>query len=887
MRVHANGQSFDVSIDDLTNNTNVFLGQTLTTAEQENLSVLLIVFEHNGLGDLVFGSKFATYLVNQWPELWVTVVVSNQTADVGGIEVGQALAFDFVTEAVEENLHETINMRYAQGTEGHRQMYHRNGKITVVNTFGRVPGGRPCVIDTDVTNVWFDIMFVTPKLPNPREIYITGKWANKTYQKLSHNSYCWGEYNGSTRMIATGVPYTNCNRNQTGLMLESLDKFNDLPPYLTSVLDGRPFSIVYVYAGSTFIGGQVNGPHNLLNNAVGNKLANLTLMFHEYTRKLKSLRMGQIVVAVKQGETQPIIDFCNRVAGGHYSFAGDMTQSRRDKIAEVGVMLTQRVTADFEFIEACKVPKANMMGMYQRSLPVVFVSGDQSLTDFLSANKYLENAAVYYQVFDWKDELAWACGIPQNHGVGEIPEANLKTLRTNPIVDFRLRGLTIAESLLKYASSNHTAGSSRPFVQCNPGDTIGTNEYAGRVEALQLHAADFIYGVSFPGESPRQANLSISTQVRDFTRKINYIPGKPVANWFMGSKSGNIYLSEYPYASTEPPSETGCSRLSFSVHHGGNLNVSSALMAVSLAKITNQAILRGEREDKTEGELRAMGLSDSEVTYTLRAKRGEFATAPRNFSWVYGTLDNSCRGRSTTGMTLYHELLPTSTSLNDFLRDPSICTVGTMCEILYQVCMVIRAFRTTAMANVSHNSMADFDKALRVEHLPNKTRLVYKYAYDGPDGTHRSYAIKTRYLLKVSGFGPASAQLGLVPSPAESEQPSWGGTPGWAWVGERRVYSRGHTEAYNHRQDMYDFMNTKTYFQPFAGEGVTRIEAQLRNMFDDVFRKHPGLAGYPKADFAAAFSGREIDPHSSPYKSLLQMKRESPNGYYLFQDGSL
>ena len=807
------------------------------------------------------------------------MVVSNQTADhpVYG-EVGQALAFDFVTEAVEENLYETINMRYGQGDEGHYQRYHRSGRITVVNTLGRVPGGAPCVIDTDVTNTWFDIMFVTPKLPTPQDINITGQYADRTYRRLSRNSYCWGEYNGSTNMITTGVPYTNCNQNQTGLMLESLDKFNDLPPYLDSVLDGRPFSIVYVYAGSTFIGGQVGGPYNLMHNGEGNKLANLTLMFHTYTRKLKSLGMGQIVVAVKQGEMQPIIDFCNRVARGQYNFTSSMTQGKLDRIAEVGAMLTERVTEDFEFIEACKVPKANMMGMYQRSLPVVFVSGDQSLTDFLSANKYLENATVYYQVFGWKEQLARACGVPANHGVGEIPEANLKGLRTNPIVDFRLRGLTIAESLLKYAHSNQTTGSSIPFVQCNAGDTIGTNEYARSVEALQLHVGDFIYEVSFPGDSPRQANLSISSQVRDFTRKINYIPGKPVANWFMGSKSGNIYLSEYAYASTpniEPPSQTGCSRLSFPVHHSEGLNVSSALMAVSLAKITNQAILRGEREDKTEGELRAMGLSDNEVTYTLRAKRGDFATAPRNFSWVYGTLDNSCRDHSTTGMTLYHELLPTSISLNDFLRDPSICTVGTMCEILYQVCMVIRAFRTTAMAHVSHNSMADFDKALRVEHLPNKTRLVYNYAYDGPDDAHHSYTIQTRYLLKVSGFGPASAQLGLVPGSS------------WAWTGERRVYSRGHTGAYNHRQDMYDFMNTKTYFQPFASLGVTQIEARLRDMFDVVFRKHPGMAGYPKADFAAAFNGTEIDPHSSPYKSLLQMKRESPNTYYLFQDGSL
>ena len=55
-----------------------------------------------------------------------------------------------------------------------------------------------------------------------------------------------------------------------------------------------------------------------------------------------------------------------------------------------------------EFADFCPVSPSQMFGLYQHALSVNFVTGDQSLSDFISSHRDFDGP-LYYQIFSWKE----------------------------------------------------------------------------------------------------------------------------------------------------------------------------------------------------------------------------------------------------------------------------------------------------------------------------------------------------------------------------------------------------------------------------------------------------------------------------------------------------
>ena len=842
-----NAPLFQIDERSLIANTRCYLGAKLEA--NQPLNVILVVFEANGLGDLVFGAKFAEYLVTGWPSLHVTILTSDEN---------QPDAFSFVQQPLLSHIDETIDTLLDPTDPNYKVQHRTGGRITVINGGGRTSDAFH--LNTDDTNKFYHILFVVPSLGPPDNIIIYGKHSRVTMNYLRTNSYQFGEYNSGgpgDKDVLTGVPSARCNFEQVGLMLESFDTAYPLPAFLTSVLNSRTFSLFYCYA-SNFVDSQVNGPLMLFHNQTQNKVGNLILAMARYLENLRALpNAGQIVVVMKKGSRRAFTRFGDLVeaanAAGDFTLLGgrraDLTDERITRIVQVAATIRAGKTPEFEFIDWCVVPKAQALALYQRSLPVIMVSGDQSLTDFISVNPYFHRATVYYQVFQWKRDLAQSMGIPAGHGVGQIASNRLKEMKTDPSVDFRLKGLTIVESLLVRAWHNqqgHAVNGCPPFNQCAGGDQLGVDGYAKIIKGVLAYQDDFLYEVHpmLGADGSSFVQLRIKQGVQEFAGHLQFLPPY-MANWFKGSKAGNIHLNFYPYGQimdSQPQQNSTCTQLNFPVL-GDPFRVSPGIMSIGAANLCNMAIQRQANiANVIQASVAAMPAAEREELRKVMC--GEIPTAALNLAFAYGSLDTTCMVNvPIRGMVICREYNPMSIPLDTFLSSKE-CTVYDMCSILYQVIRTLRALNTALMGNLIHNDMGNYAK-MHVVVLPNNEIFDY----------YGASTINTRYLFKMSDFGRASCIL--------------------PWSRGERIYTVGTDyQNQNPANDLTAFMNGYLYFKQFANHTSDQLEARTIQVLD-ILKDHP-IRDYVPSDFPVIFQGNpgweQNLQHGSRYQDLIDVQ---------------
>ena len=847
--VYSSNDMFHIDERSLIVNTRCYLGAKLEA--NQPLNVILVVFEANGFGDLVFGAKFAEYLVKQWPSLHITILTSNEN---------QPGAFNFIQKPLLSYLDVTYDTLLGPAHPDYRVQHRADGRITVINGGGRTT--HAFHLNTDDIGKVYHVLFVVPSLVPPRDIIIYGQYSDATMNYLRTNSYQFSEYNSGGAGLVTGVPSPSCNFEQVGLMLESFDTMYPLPAFLTSVLNGRTFSLFYCYASDDFIDDQVNGPLALFNNSTQNKVGNLIIEMYSYLESLRALPdAGQIVVIMKKGSRRAFTRFGTLVEAGNYNhpqlggMGADLTQERVAKIIQVAAIIRDGVNPEFEFIDWCEVPKAQALALYQRSLPVIMVSGDQSLTDFISVNPYFHRATVYYQVFNWKRDLAQSMGIPAGHGVGQIPSAQLHMMKTDPRMDFRLRGLTIVESLLVRAWNNrqgHAVNGCPQFTQCTGGNQLGVDGYARFVKAILDYEGDFLYEVHpMPGaDGSASVQLKMPPGVQDFVGNLQFLPDY-MANWFKGSKAGNILLNFHPYGPNvqNGPLRATCTQLDFPIL-SNPYRVSSGIMSIGVACLCNIAIqLQKKMVNATPQIVQQMQPAEREEL--RRIASGEIPTAVLNLAYAYGSLDTTCMVNVPVhGMVICREYNPMSIPLDTFLSSKE-CTVYDICGILYQVIRTLRSLNTVLMGHLIHNDMGNYGK-MRVVTLPNNEIFDYLGAGGAPDV---NYTITTRYLFKLSDFGRASCIL--------------------PWSRGERIYTVDTDyQNQNPANDLKAFMNGYRYFSPFANESIDALETRTKQVLD-MLRDHVAK-DYAPSDFPVIFRGSpgwENDlQHGSRYQDIIDLQ---------------
>lgn len=143
-----------------------------------------------------------------------------------------------------------------------------------------------------------------------------------------------------------------------------------------------------------------------------------------------------------------------------------------------------------------------MLQLYIHSCPVVFISGDQSLADYLSVNLSEKSFGyVWYEIMEWKQNLAKAISNDRwntyaNKYIRFTPE-ELSVVTENIYNDFRFKGIQFVKGLIRYSKSE----------KC---DKMDEDEYdfiikseKGRYDSLQKGVVDLDFsqdGVRFDQE---------------------------------------------------------------------------------------------------------------------------------------------------------------------------------------------------------------------------------------------------------------------------------------------------------------------------------------------------------------------------------------------------
>ena len=514
------------------------------------VSVLVLCVEAGGFGDIVFGIKFVKYLLNSFPLVYVTIMTDDKGKYVDFIEKGIGVYMDQsrenrveVIDIVTQDtpyyfLFQTQQYLLLPGSIRKNKTINNTGIKTITeDTYSRLISNdrfRRFVQERDDLDIrylvnynniewkqvnWileeflshfnrdiypleykfmpehqYNVFYITPDIKDLTIIFI-GNYAYKNVEKLYFNSYKFSEYNSSGR----GGFLTGIGNNDLGLMLNSYDSFLPISKHIEVLLNDRRFSIAYFY---TDMDNACKMPEGECDETGGNEcyetgkyaciMKNLTKCLVEYIETIKTLRINDedIVIISKRKIFDSIITFIDNYSGNDRDinyYKQDFSKFLKDKKwVDPASTLSNGIT----IIDFCAMSQSEMRGLYQRSLPTVFVSGDQSITDFISVNKYFTKD-IFYQIFNWKKSLASGLGVtPPDSTCGRISREKLKQIKDNPNHDFRLNGLKVVESTLVFSLSEV------PLTGCNYFGYIrqlNTSTYSELIQAFTSHEEDLLY----------------------------------------------------------------------------------------------------------------------------------------------------------------------------------------------------------------------------------------------------------------------------------------------------------------------------------------------------------------------------------------------------------
>ena len=743
------------------------------------INILVLCFEQGGRGDLVFGIKFVRYILSAFPTANITILCQDRV-NLGGNVVD---SYDFLKENFETDYLD-FGINYQTGT---RENFNITNRLRLIN----LPNSG--IFDVDME---YRIVYSAPAV-RPINIQLQGPKSSLTYYYLQHNYYRFSEYNTKVG-LQTGKP-TRLDGPEVGLMLNTYGEFYPLPTVLGARLNNRRFSICYIYT-SEEDADKLSTTTSLFAENWKNTTLDLCHCFQEYLDEVRKLKVDgeKIVILTKLNTPKNLCQFLS-------DNEATLKANGHNKVLELTKILgpvnswdpcgkTIKGDSDFDIMDYCGMAMSDMLALYQHSLPTVFISGDQSITDFISVNKYFEHR-VFYQIFGWKVELARAMGMDMHYGCGAISADTLQRLKNNPDADFRLKGMKVIESTMVYALQGKPVGGCSIYDQYGGGDPLDVEKYATVIREVQEHKAALLYDINDASGHPNVLHLSLNEEVLDLFRRIQTTAASGdqlTANWFKGANAGNIYAKLIRY-SANPPPQNDCTEIYVNVMYNakGDMLAHASVILVAMAWLINDLI----RTWKYAG----------------------------NLIYTYATIDTTCLPPGLApGMLILTELSPTSLTLYEFIASPE-WTVKNMAVVMFQILWVL--WRLGQEIQLVHGGMDDLNNII-IEYLPNETLIEYL------DIQGNTIKIRTRFIARLLNFGNSS----------------------FNYNGQRYISITSPQYDYYPQFDKTVLFNAIPVLQQFSAEPIEDILSKL-NEFIIYTSDHPRVIKYPASDFPIFYQG--------------------------------
>lgn len=393
-----------------------------------------------GFGDLIFFVNFVKYLSQQYSDIKINIVIPENKKQFicSNLNIGK-----IYSDKSEEVINSDIN-----NMNLYVSIQYSEDNVTEIRTSMEIDG---------------DILFIPPKT----------KGLNIQYTKpdvIRDNSYTLSEYNPlphGESSITTGI------KNKAGLLLDN---------YKNSInQEKEEYSISYIYTLKYMVQNEFRfKPSEIRFKIDDTKIWDLKTLFDKLNIKINNeLLLDKYYEDLQEYEEHGLVvyikicinfrDYLNEldklsksVIKVYYrgesfenlkEFLNSLSKKKRKILNLTSLYNYFFNSTRFKFVQLPPKTHDEMLILYEHSLPVVFISGDQSLTDFISVNKYhgyeFKND-IYYQIFYWKSKLAKQLG-GKEYICCKIPKETLRKIYTNPDNDFRYKGMIYIQSVLLYA----------------------------------------------------------------------------------------------------------------------------------------------------------------------------------------------------------------------------------------------------------------------------------------------------------------------------------------------------------------------------------------------------------------------------------------------------
>lgn len=402
----------------------------LSTKYNYILKIAVAVNILNGFGDIIFSIKFVKYLVKTFINIEVIYIIDRQRGE------------QFV-----ENLQEFRNVSILFCD------------IEIKNCIKTDPSDSPYfyIIKTD-KEIDCDILFITPKT--------SGRFQFKFKNELDviNNTYSLSEYNpfdkpgykmGSSIDTGIGTGLTGLLLNNAPFMKSFktpyysvcyfyLDDVNIKKMTLSPVIKFGKYTIEQASLQLFNIDTQIlfkdsDKQKEFFRSDKGISLILLkfSLCYQEYLLEISKISpLNNVSIYIKNENYQVIKKFINSLSIENINFFN--LSYIREEIDKLNI------------IDLKPIRYNDFLKLLEYSLPVVFLTGDQSITDFITINKNFKYS-IFYQIFNWKKFMANILTRGEDFSVcGKISADMLNTLKIDLRLDFRFAGLILIQSTLIY-----------------------------------------------------------------------------------------------------------------------------------------------------------------------------------------------------------------------------------------------------------------------------------------------------------------------------------------------------------------------------------------------------------------------------------------------------
>lgn len=427
----------------LTHDTGLFLNilEDHKNLFSEPFTIICAVADTYGFGDTIFFVKFVKYIMKQYPNVKLNIVVSSGKKSFIS-NILQPIKI-YSESGVEDVKGGNSNINMYIGTN-----YEKNFSVT----YTPIPG---------------DVMFVAPKT----NIRIDLTFSD--IETVTNNAYTLSEYNYSrSKGITINSGIKNISSKNVGILLNSLPT--------TQNPEKELYSITYIYTGK-YMALEFNfKPYKIKFKIDDKNIWNIKTLFSNLEVEIedwllyddnydffKETEEHALIVQIKialsfRDYLDDLDTFTDKPIKVYYR--GDSIDNIRDFVNSIelfwidvlnlaNLLYNLNSNPKFTFVNLGTKSHEEMLVLYEHSIPIIFISGDQSITDFVSVNRYYGNEfknCIYYQIFYWKQRLADYLGC-NDYITGKISPNMLNILIKDPEFDFRFKGMMIIHSALLFA----------------------------------------------------------------------------------------------------------------------------------------------------------------------------------------------------------------------------------------------------------------------------------------------------------------------------------------------------------------------------------------------------------------------------------------------------